>query len=90
MSGEETPCEGCPDKPVALFASNALAWQVWSLLNEFDRPFASGMAVFPLPMPSEKMLGMAEKLGGTEEDFERVCMIERIMFPFVQKSYTKD
>lgn len=90
MSGEETPCEDCPDKPVALFASNALAWQIWSLLNEFDRPFASGMAVFPLPIPSRTMLDQTDGMGGTDEDFERVCMIERAMWPAIQKQYQKD
>lgn len=90
MSGEETPCEECPDKPVALFASNALAWQAWAILNEMGRPFAVGMAVIPLHVPPDRMRLEVEARGGDEDDFDKVCMIERIMFPFVQKSYTKD
>ena len=87
MDGEEPPCDSCPDKQPELFASNALAWEVWSLLHEFDRPLAVGMAVIPLPIPSDKMAGAVERMGGDEEDFRRVCLIERKMFPEVQAQY---
>jgi hypothetical protein len=90
MGDDEPPCEGCPDRPPTLAASNALAWRVWSLLNEFDRPFASGMAVFPLPISARAMLEMTAAMDGSEEDFDRVCAFERVMFPFIQESYKSD
>lgn len=81
------PCDGCQDKPPTLYPSNELPWQVWSLLNEFDRPLAVGMAVIPLPIPSEKMLHMVAAQGGSEEDFRRVCIVERTMYPHVRAQY---
>ena len=45
------------------------------------------MAVFPMPIPSHIMRPEIEAMGGTETDFDRICMIERLMWPAVQKMY---
>ncbi|MGE4537578.1 MAG: hypothetical protein AB7D37_10900 [Desulfovibrio sp.] len=66
---------------------NVLAWEVWSTLDEFDRPLAVGLAVVPRPIQSLAMADFVAAMGGTREDFERVKRIERMMFPAVQKQF---
>ena len=90
MEGEETPCDGCPDKQPSLFASNLLSWEAWSILNELGRPFAVGMAIIPLPIPPDKMRQEVDARGGDEDDFDKVVFIERKMLPAVQEQYKKD
>lgn len=89
MEGEETPCDGCPDKQPSLFTSNVLAWEAWSILSEFGRPFAVGMGIIPLPIPPDKMRNEVSARGGDEDDFDKVVFIERRLFPAVQKLYDK-
>lgn len=90
MEGEETPCDGCPDKQPSLFASNILAWEAWSILNEFGRPFAVGMAIVPLHLPPDKMRHEVEARGGDEDDFDRIVFIERKMFQAIQELHKQD
>jgi len=69
---------------------NQLAWEVWQTLNEFDRPVAVGFSnMIPRHISALTMADMTAGLGGTKEDYERVKLIERLMWPAVQKQYSK-
>lgn len=62
------PCDEC-GKP-ELFTSNALAWRVWQMCNVMGREGFGGM------LQATNVLALLSALGGSEDDLEKVMIIE--------------
>jgi len=87
-AGDDPPCEECGQ--VDLLAANSLAWDVWSILNRFDRPIQIGMegAIY-LHLPYITMRQAVQAHEGTERDLAKVMRIEQEMLPFIQEQRQK-
>ena len=73
----EPPCDEC-NKP-ELFISNQLAWQVWQVCSQFERPAGFGGIV---PIRALSAARLVEMYGGSLSDFEKVLHIENQMLPY--------
>lgn len=47
------------------------------------------MVVIPRTIPSVAMADLTATLGGTKRDYEKVKLIERMLWPTIRKQYEK-
>ena len=81
---DEPPCEECPKADLS--ERNKLAWQIWSMLNEFERQRQVGMnGMFVQSIPLSTMLDVGHAYGADERDVEKVQLIERKMLPWIRE-----
>lgn len=80
----EPPCDEC-DKP-DLMSENELAWRLWVILSKQDRPqgFSS---LAPIPTISIKNLCSVYYQDGDLILFEKILLIENIIFPRLLSQY---
>lgn len=80
---EEPPCDEC-GKP-ELLESNQTAWELWALLNFYDRP-ASQFSGFVLPIPTQAVIRLCEAYGESLTTFEKILVIEDKVLPNLRKA----
>jgi len=56
---------------------NWLVWKIWSIANSRDRALTD---VGPGPVPSFAIMALCELYGATVEDFEKVLVLDRLMY----------
>lgn len=84
MAGEEPPCATCPAKPPDLHHENEPAWRIWSICNRYGRPWDT-MGGNTLPLAIEPILDVCRAYGESRETFERVLLIEELMWPYISE-----
>jgi len=82
--GDEPPCDGCEFEPPTLHPSNEPAWRVWSICSQYGRPI-DGMGGNVQPISVRDAIAICEGYGESAETFERVLLIESILYPVLSK-----
>lgn len=86
MWNDEPPCDEC-SKPKALYRENLLPWNIWGTCHKYGRQ--SGFSGIP-PLDIRAVFATCEKYDATEEDYEKVLLIEDIMLPRLRKKYEQE
>jgi hypothetical protein len=73
------PCDKC-SRPT-LKAENELAWYLWTLLSESDRPVGFGIG----RIPTSSIIQLCEVYGANLETFEKILFLEDHMYPVIIK-----
>lgn len=78
---EDSPCDEC--KKVELHKDNVQAWALWGILNEFDRGHGAFGGIHKITTVA--MSNLCAVYGEGFDTFEKIVLIERIMYPIVAK-----
>jgi len=84
--GDEPPCDDeCGFTTIN--ERNKLAWQIWSMLHEFERVRQIGGmgGAMSSPVPLSRMIEVNDVYGGTEADLEKIQLVERKMLPWIRE-----
>lgn len=66
---------------------NEKAWSIWGIANQFDRPIGFGVLG---PISTTSMLNLCEQYDATFQDFEKIQLIEKIIWPTINKTTPKN
>jgi len=82
---DEPPCDEC--NYTTLSERNRFAWQIWVLLNEFERTKQIGGmgGMLSSPVSLARMIEINHVYDGTEADLEKIQLIERQMLPWIRE-----
>lgn len=61
-----------------------MPWKLWHICSQFCRPF-DGMGGAVLPLSASDALLVCSGYGETDRTFERILMIEQILYPIISK-----
>lgn len=75
------PCNTDCQKPF-LMEENEFVWNLWKRASHFDRPMGFGGA---LPLGTKLMFDICEQHDATMEDYEKMIVIEEVMYPKLVK-----
>ena len=76
-------CEECAK--VTLIPENQKAWELWGILNEFDRGHGAFGGLFKLT--TKDIGGICDRYDESLETFEKLITIERCMYPTIVDNY---
>jgi hypothetical protein len=84
LSGDEPPCSTCPKPKEDLNPANIEAINIWNKCNTYERD-SSDMSGTPKRLKTRDIIPLCEVYDLTRDEFEKILMIESIVYPYICK-----